>query len=663
MLRIKKPRGRYASLLAMVCIASNLFLLAPSADAVVQFDDDDNPLSAQVPMPGNLDDFVKDMAAAKRLGKALFWDEQTGSDGQVACATCHFAIGADHRITNTMNPGPNGIFDVVPPGGTLDASDFPIESDDIVGSQGVVRHDFDGINEGSAVDFGTPVVDPLFGSNRRVTGRNTPTNIMSVLNKKNFWDGRANFTFNGVHPGGPDSSAFVHRKNSGGGTDAVNVGLSRSSSASQAVGPPNNEVEMAFGDGATNGRSFPELGKKLLALQPLGLQVVHGNDSVLGSISDGSGLTRSYEQLIMDAFHEEWWDSSDSFDRTGAPSAGGSFSQMEANFSLFWGLAQQVYESELIPNDTPFDRGEMTSSQEEGFDIFTGEGECDECHAAPEFSTAVFTNFDDDEAFVNTGVRPISEDAGVGQGRFKSNTIRNIELTGPYFHNGSKLTLRQVVDFYDRGGDFQSDETEIDDLGLSSSEKNDLVAFMLALTDDRLRISAAPFDHPSLSPPNGDFVSATGAAGGAPTPAFLDADHFDQGGSTPVMLRTDEDSVSLSQGGSQNMTLKDPAHAGRSYMLLGSISGSLPGTDLGGGIWLPLNQDVYYAITFSSPTTTLVNSVGTLDQNGLAMVEFSLPSGLSPNLAGIVGTHAYAVLNNQGQVISVSNAVSVALVP
>src|SRR5262245_40159347 len=96
-----------------------------------------------IPLPGKLDQFVKSRPAAIRLGKALFWDEQTGGDGRVACATCHFKAGVDDRTVNTVNPGPNGLFDGVPsPGGTLTAAHFPIANDNIVGSQGVVRADF-----------------------------------------------------------------------------------------------------------------------------------------------------------------------------------------------------------------------------------------------------------------------------------------------------------------------------------------------------------------------------------------------------------------------------------------------------------------------------------------------------------------------------------------
>src|SRR5262247_3692248 len=59
--------------------------------------------TVRVPLPGNLDSFVKNRAAAIRLGKALFWDEQTGGDGRVACATCHFKAGVDDRTVNTVN--------------------------------------------------------------------------------------------------------------------------------------------------------------------------------------------------------------------------------------------------------------------------------------------------------------------------------------------------------------------------------------------------------------------------------------------------------------------------------------------------------------------------------------------------------------------------------
>src|SRR5919199_1801453 len=57
------------------------------------------------PTPPNLSDFVLDQSAAVALGKAFFWDQQMGGDGQTACATCHSQAGADVRTKNTISPG------------------------------------------------------------------------------------------------------------------------------------------------------------------------------------------------------------------------------------------------------------------------------------------------------------------------------------------------------------------------------------------------------------------------------------------------------------------------------------------------------------------------------------------------------------------------------
>ena len=100
-------------------------------------------------------------------------------------------------------------------------------------------------------------------------------------------------------------------------------------------------------------------------------------------------------------------------------------------------------------------------------------------------------------------------------GAFKTPGLRNIELTGPYMHNGGKSTLKQVVDFYDRGGDFaianrDNLAPDIQPLGLSETQKDDLVAFLLSLTDDRVRNKKAPFDHPSICVPMGHAQDAAG---------------------------------------------------------------------------------------------------------------------------------------------------------
>jgi len=64
-----------------------------------------------VPLPENLDQFLKSRKAALQLGKALFWDMQIGSDGVQACASCHFHAGADSRSVNQLNPNRSSIAD------------------------------------------------------------------------------------------------------------------------------------------------------------------------------------------------------------------------------------------------------------------------------------------------------------------------------------------------------------------------------------------------------------------------------------------------------------------------------------------------------------------------------------------------------------------------
>ncbi len=246
-------------------------------------------------------------------------------------------------------------------------------------------------------------------------------------------------------------------------------------------------------------------------------------------------------------------------------------SAIEANFAVFFGVALQLYQGTLISDDTPFDRfaaGDKTAlnrQQVSGLAIFRGQGQCIHCHAGAELTSASFSNLKDegrldsrsgdngttfryDNGFFNTGVRPTAEDIGVGgldpfgmplsetrmaqtgrtgllgsgfneapistaalvavDGAFKTPGLRNVELTGPYFHNGGKATLMQVVDFYNRGGDFTVQNRPIPDptilpLGLTESQKRDLVAFLLSLSDNRVRFERAPFDHPSICVPHG----------------------------------------------------------------------------------------------------------------------------------------------------------------
>jgi cytochrome c peroxidase len=478
------------------------------------------PLTAS-PVPRTANSEIVDHGAAVMLGKALFWDMQAGGDGQIACATCHSHAGADNRTMNTINPGPDGVFRVVSGPGQVFLGGS-VSVDDIVGSQGIVGSVFQGISDDPtqpADDCSANPIAPYFGD-RRVTGRNAPTVIGAIYNRNNFWDGRANHRFNGQDP-------FGATGNAGGNIGTL---MENASLASQAVGPPNNPTEMSCQGRTFNG--VQSLGAKLLARPPLQFQWVSPTDSVLGSLSafPDPGLTVSYQQLIEAAF---------------GPALA---AVAQDQFSRIWGEAIRAYEETLVPDQTPLDRflaGDrtaLTASQQRGLNIFTGKGACTKCHAGPMMTDAtvafaaskgVVNEDGGDQGFHNTGVRPTSEDlgrAGLGpngvsfgesgsvfnRGAFKTPTLRNVKLTAPYFHDGSKATLAEVVDFYDHGGDFRNPELakRMKPLHLGASDKIALVDFLTnATTDCRVEKERAPFDHPSLSLPNGPDLWEVGAEG------------------------------------------------------------------------------------------------------------------------------------------------------
>jgi hypothetical protein len=102
---------------------------------------------------------------------------------------------------------------------------------------------------------------------------------------------------------------------------------------------------------------------------------------------------------------------------------------------------------------------------------------------------------------------------------FKTPTLRNVGLTAPYFHSGAKPTLEDVIEFYDRGGDFANPQRSADivPLHLTALDKAALVDFLRnGLTDCRVVNQRAPFDHPELPVLDGTDLPAVGAEGIGP---------------------------------------------------------------------------------------------------------------------------------------------------
>jgi len=121
--------------------------------------------------------------------------------------------------------------------------------------------------------------------------------------------------------------------------------------------------------------------------------------------------------------------------------------------------------------------------------------------------------------FHNTGVRPLQEDLGrqavtnspADAARFRIASLRNVELTAPYFHNGSAETLADAVLLYNRGSDFHANQApNTGPRNYTQAEVDALVAVMRTLTDPRVAAGVQPFDRPLLGSQTGAFVAALG---------------------------------------------------------------------------------------------------------------------------------------------------------
>lgn len=150
--------------------------------------------------------------------------------------------------------------------------------------------------------------------------------------------------------------------------------------------------------------------------------------------------------------------------------------------------ALDAYVRTLTTPNSPFDKyvaGDtyaLNDAQKRGLMLFVGKAECTMCHRGPNFA---------DDQFHALGIR--GDDPGrfrvtgeeADRYAFKTPTIRNVELTAPYMHDGSLPTLRDVIDFYDAGGGNQQPKSVLlRRLHLTEREKKDLVAFLESLTGE-----------------------------------------------------------------------------------------------------------------------------------------------------------------------------------
>jgi cytochrome c peroxidase len=190
------------------------------------------------------------------------------------------------------------------------------------------------------------------------------------------------------------------------------------------------------------------------------------------------------------------------------------------------------YERTQFSFDSPFDhfiagdQNAIDPSAKRGWELFNNRGRCNKCHALTEEKRDV-TNFTDND-FHNIGIGIIRHDVVALAGRaeqlinsndtaaidraaitsemsalgrflitkkpadiasFKTPNLRNVLVTGPYFHDGSQLTLWDVMDHYNKGDGLQNPylDEDIQPLALTEGDIDDLVAFLASLTSPDYR--------------------------------------------------------------------------------------------------------------------------------------------------------------------------------
>ncbi len=150
------------------------------------------------------------------------------------------------------------------------------------------------------------------------------------------------------------------------------------------------------------------------------------------------------------------------------------------------------FERSFISGNSKYDqykfqgrRNALTENEKRGEELFFSDKTyCSSCHGGFNFTNYAFENNGLFTKYADSGrmrLTRIEEDRAL----FKVPSLRNVEVTGPYMHDGSIKTLEQVVTHYNSGGEYHKNKNSslIKPLGLSNQEQKDLVAFLKSLTD------------------------------------------------------------------------------------------------------------------------------------------------------------------------------------
>jgi cytochrome c peroxidase len=166
------------------------------------------------------------------------------------------------------------------------------------------------------------------------------------------------------------------------------------------------------------------------------------------------------------------------------------------------------FERSLVSFNSPFDKfyfesdtNALTAQEKNGLEIFFNKGDCNHCHSDVLLSDDAFRNNGLDATFTDNGLGKVTNRA-TDNGKFKVVSLRNIEVTAPYMHDGRFKTLEEVVNQYNDG--IHPNSPNMDDnmqkliqgIQLTNQEKQDLVAFLKTFTDREFLTNKA-FSNPN----------------------------------------------------------------------------------------------------------------------------------------------------------------------
>jgi cytochrome c peroxidase len=285
------------------------------------------------------------------------------------------------------------------------------------------------------------------GIDGQVGGRNAPTVLNTVYGRTMFWDGRA------------------------------------PSLEGQSQGPPQNPIEMGK-------QSYKQIIERLRTIPGYREQFkkVFGTDVTLDGFAKAIAAFERVSALSGNSAYDKY-------------TAGDmkALTESQKRGMVLFGLRLDI-DDEYRP------------------EVTLKKADCTSCHVGFNFSDEQFHNLGigwnaTEKRFADLGrfvINPVGAKSTADLGAFKTPTVRDIEKTAPYMHDGSLKTLEEVVDHYDKGGSPNPAlDKDMKKLNLTAQEKADVVAFMKALTGERPKFSlpTLPPGHDGKAPNSADALA------------------------------------------------------------------------------------------------------------------------------------------------------------